>query len=404
MKIQPSLKHVTRFAYGDALAQEIRVDGEVPVFGSNGIVGTHNDANMEAPAIVIGRKGSYGKVTWSDVGGFCIDTAFFIDKRSTSANLRWLFWTLQTLGLDENSEDTGVPGLSRERAYQSKLLFPSELDQQRIADFLDDKTARIDALIAEKEKLLATLVEWRAAELTRICFGEARAMVSTGNPWIREVPKGWRVVRLKHLVSGIEQGWSPECEAGLAAEDEWGVLKAGAANAGVYREDEHKALPASLEPIPGLEVHAGDVLITRASGTADYVGSFAYVYATRPKLMLSDKNFRLKFDPEPQLLPELLAWMCNTRVLREQILQLVSGADGLAKNIGSGNLKELWLAVPPLKEQSNLIGELHASRSKLDGLSEHVAAHITHLREYRSSLISAAVTGQLDVCTLKAGV
>lgn len=281
------------------------------------------------------------------------------------------------------------------------IPIPSPLGAIEIVNFLDDKTARIDALIAEKERLLASLVEWRAAELTRICFGEHLSPVPTGNPWLPHLPKGWKVMRLKHLVTGIEQGWSPECESRLAEHDEWGVLKAGAANAGVFREDEHKALPASLEPLPELEVKARDVLITRASGTADYVGSFAYVYATRPKLMLSDKNFRLKFSDEQELLPELLAWMCNTRVLREQILQFVSGADGLAKNIGSGNLRELWLAVPPIDSQPRLISELHASRAKLDRLTEHVVEHIARLREYRSSLISAAVTGQLDIASSK---
>lgn len=274
---------------------------------------------------------------------------------------------------------------------------PTKSEQERIANFLDDKTARIDALVAEKERLLASLAEWRGAELTRICFGEFLPQVLTGNSWLPSLPEGWKVMRLKHMVTGIEQGWSPECESRLAEQDEWGVLKAGAANGGVFREDEHKALPTSLEPLPALEVKAGDVLVTRASGTADYVGSFAYVYAIREKLMLSDKNFRLKFGAERPLNPELLAWMCNTRVLREQILQYVSGADGLAKNIGSGNLRELWLAVPPIEVQPELIAQLHASRTRIDELAQHVGEHISRLREYRSSLISAAVTGQLNV-------
>ena len=277
------------------------------------------------------------------------------------------------------------------------MVVPPSSEQERIANFLDEKTARIDALIAEKERLLSTLVEWRSAELSRICFGESSLQHQTSNTWLPTLPEGWKTMRLKHLVTGIEQGWSPECEGRLAEDDEWGVLKAGAANAGVYREYEHKALPKSLEPLPELEVKDGDVLITRASGTADYVGSFAYVYSTRPKLMLSDKNFRLKFGPEPLLLPELLAWMCNTRVLREQILQFVSGADGLAKNIGSGNLREIWLAVPPLHEQAELVKALHCSRATLEGLAQHVNEHIARLREYRSSLISAAVTGQLAI-------
>lgn len=295
---------------------------------------------------------------------------------------------------------TGAGGLKRvpdEFTRDFETVWPKPADQERIANFLDEQTARIDALIAEKERLQATLAEWLSAELTRICFGLDLPLAGTGNAWVPELPVGWQLMRLKHLVRGIEQGWSPECEARLAADDEWGVLKAGAANGGVFRDQEHKALPAHLEPLPELEVRSGDVLVTRASGSADLVGSFAYVYTTRPKLMLSDKNFRLKFGPEPKLLPELVAWACNTRPLREQIAQYVSGSEGLAKNIGSGSLREVWLPVPPQALQPKLLGELNSRRSQISSLDTHLSEHIDRLREYRSSLISAAVAGQINV-------
>jgi type I restriction enzyme S subunit len=296
-----------------------------------------------------------------------------------------------------SNSTSGLANLSAGLINEVTLAFPAKGHQERIANFLDDKTSRIDALIAEKERLISALDEWRAAELTRICFGQDSTLIETGNHWIPLLPLGWGLKRLKHLVTGIEQGWSPECEARLAGEDEWGVLKAGAANGGSFREAEHKTLPGHIAPIPALEVKVGDVLATRASGTADYVGSVSYVYSTRSKLMLSDKNFRFKFDSAPPLMPELLAWMCNTRPLREQILQFVGGADGLAKNIGSGNLREVWLAVPPGDQQADIVKLLQVRNAQLDDLKLHLDEHIARLREYRSSLISAAVTGQLDV-------
>ncbi|SBP89863.1 Type I restriction-modification system, S subunit (fragment) [Thiomonas delicata] len=294
-------------------------------------------------------------------------------------------------------QTSGIQNLDSESYLNELAWLPAHEDQTRIADFLDEKTARIDALLAEKERLITTLEEWREAELTHICFGGSGASEPTTNVWIQALPKGWRLARLKHLVAGVEQGWSPECESRVAEEGEWGVLKAGASNGGTYRDTENKALPAELEPIPGLEVHVGDVLVSRASGSADLVGSFAYVYGTRSRLMLSDKNFRLQFAENPPLSPELLAWMCNTDALRQQVRQYVSGADGLAKNIGSGSLKELWLAVPPNEIQPKLIDELRRVKLNLAALEAHLTAHIGRLREYRSSLISAAVTGQLNI-------
>ena len=301
-------------------------------------------------------------------------------------------------------QTSGIQNLDSESYLNETAWLPARGQQEHIANFLDEQTARIDALIAEKERLNDALAEWHSAELTRHCFGSDQLQIGTGNPWIPSLPSGWKAMRLKHLVKGIEQGWSPECESRLADEEEWGVLKAGAANGGTFREDEHKALPSSLEPIPSLEVKVGDVLITRASGTAEYVGSFAFVYQTRSKLMLSDKNFRLKFDAAPRLLPELLAWTANTYAVRQQILQYVSGADGLAKNIGSGNLREVWFPVPPKEEQPKIVARLKKAREHSASLSLHLTEHIARLREYRSSLISAAVTGQLDLSTFKKAV
>lgn len=298
-----------------------------------------------------------------------------------------------------SKQSTNLASINQSDVRELPVPMPPDDERTAIANFVDEQTARIDALIGEKERLLGALSEWHAAELTRHCFGSDYRQVSTGNPWIPSLPDGWKAMRLKHLVTGIEQGWSPECEARLAEAEEWGVLKAGAANGGVYRETEHKALPSNLEPIAALEVKPGDVLITRASGTADYVGSFAFVYRTRPLLMLSDKNFRLRFAAAPRVPPELLAWSANTYAVRQQILQYVSGADGLAKNIGSGSLREVWFPVPPKQEQAEILERLRKSRENAVAMEQHLEEHIARLREFRYSLISAAVTGQLDIST-----
>src|SRR5881392_283072 len=88
------LKNVCCLAYGDALTAEVRRDGVVPVYGSNGPVGFHSQANTKAPCLVIGRKGSFGKVNFCSEPVFAIDTTFFVDPRYSCANVRWLYFLL----------------------------------------------------------------------------------------------------------------------------------------------------------------------------------------------------------------------------------------------------------------------------------------------------------------------
>ena len=162
------LKQVCRLAYGDALAAEVRKDGVVPVLGSNGRVGFHNAANTKAPCIVIGRKGSFGKVNYSERPVFAIDTTFFVDNRFSSAHIRWLFFLFGWLRLDEVTRDSAVPGLDREDAYQKLIVVPPFSEQAAIVRYLDHADRRIWRYIRAKQKLIKLLEEQKQAIIHRV--------------------------------------------------------------------------------------------------------------------------------------------------------------------------------------------------------------------------------------------
>src|SRR5687767_4796024 len=100
-------------------------------------------------------------------------------------------------------------------------------------------------------------------------------------------------IELGSLLSNIETGWSPACDAQPPGADEWGVIRVSAVTAGRFDPREAKRLPPGLTPRPALEVRPGDVLMARANGARSLVGAVTYVEATRPNLMLSDKVLRL---------------------------------------------------------------------------------------------------------------
>ena len=83
--------------YGKSLPAPKRTPGEYPVFGSNGQVGSHTESLTQGPTIIIGRKGSFGEVHFSEKSCWPIDTTYYIDERSTKENLKWLSYYLQTL-------------------------------------------------------------------------------------------------------------------------------------------------------------------------------------------------------------------------------------------------------------------------------------------------------------------
>ena len=119
------LGDLLELAYGKALKAEDRRNGKVPVYGSNGQVGWHNERLACGPGIVVGRKGNPGVVTWAPTDFFVIDTAFYVVPRTSCHSLRFLFYALQTHDLASLGTDSAVPGLNRNLAYMSLQVLPS---------------------------------------------------------------------------------------------------------------------------------------------------------------------------------------------------------------------------------------------------------------------------------------
>lgn len=109
--------------YGKALKATDRVDGPIPVYGSGGVTGSHNQALVNHGSVVVGRKGTVGALYWEDGPFFPIDTTFYL--RPIAAPMTYCFYLLQTLGLDKMNTDAAVPGLNRENVYRLEHVLPS---------------------------------------------------------------------------------------------------------------------------------------------------------------------------------------------------------------------------------------------------------------------------------------
>jgi type I restriction enzyme S subunit len=148
-----SLGEVCEFKYGKSLPEQNRSGSGYAVFGSNGELGRHGEAFTDGTTIIVGRKGSFGEVTYSDQPCWPIDTTYYVDDAATSADLRWLYYRMKALPLTELNRAAAIPGLNRNDAYAQRLLLPPIEEQRRIAAVLD----AADALRTKRRKALAKL-------------------------------------------------------------------------------------------------------------------------------------------------------------------------------------------------------------------------------------------------------
>lgn len=122
-----TVKGLVELSYGKALKKIDRVEGEFPVYGSGGGAGTHNKFHVEGPGIIVGRKGTVGSLYWSDQSFFPIDTVFYVQCKG-EVTLEYVYYLLQTLGLENMNTDAAVPGLNRNNVYRLEVpRVPNEL-------------------------------------------------------------------------------------------------------------------------------------------------------------------------------------------------------------------------------------------------------------------------------------
>ncbi len=142
--VETNLGAVIELKYGKSLPKNDRTSGPFKVYGSNGVVGTNESSITAAPAIIVGRKGSFGEVNYSLEKCFPIDTTYYVDSFE-SVDPIFCYALLRHLPLKTLNRATAIPGLNREDAYNLAFALPPLAEQKRIVaklDALNTKSAR----------------------------------------------------------------------------------------------------------------------------------------------------------------------------------------------------------------------------------------------------------------------
>ena len=253
--------------------------------------------------------------------------------------------------------------------------------QRRIADFLDDRVSRIDRIIAARRAQRELTGSHRVSQLSQLMDNQAS---SSG------------LAPLRRFCTGIEQGSSPVGEDRRAEPSESGVLKTSSVYRGFFFPERHKAI-SSEDGDSRYLVRTGDVIVIRGSGSAELVGDAAvtHVEESGPKLQLSDLTYRLRgLDLAPQY--AVMALISSRG--RSELGSLVRQGSGPAKARGD-DILSISVPVATFDEQQQCVRTYAKVRDQWQDASNELGRSIDLLTEYKSSLITAAVTGELDVST-----
>ena len=295
------------------------------------------------------------------------------------------------------SVGVSYPAINSSELTRLPLPLPTTPEQTAIATFLDHETAKIDALVAEQEKLIALLQEKRQAVISHAVtkgLDPSVTMKDSGVEWLGEVPEHWEVKQLRHIAK-IVRGASPRpagdpkfftSEAVIGQTTPWVTVAEITKDAEIYLRDVKEYLTV-LGAESSQFFPSGTLVFTNSGATLGV-----------PKVLAIDccaNDGVLAFRDLSTSIDILFAYhflSTTTDRLRTEMKQ-----GGGQPNLNTDIVKNIGIALPPRDEQDAIVGYLASENTKFVVLVTEARSAITLLQERRTALISAAVTGQIDV-------
>jgi type I restriction enzyme, S subunit len=287
-----------------------------------------------------------------------------------------------------------IQNISAEKYANLWISVPPLEEQKSIARFLDYKTAQIDALIAKKESLLKKLAEKRSALISQAVtkgLDPQVPMKDSGVDWLGEIPAHWEAVRLRYcseFVTSGSRGWAQYySDAGSVFLRIANVSRSGIE---LKLNDVQRVIPPSGAEGDRAKAFPGDVIV---SITAD-LGSVAYIPDDFEVAHVS-QHLALLRPISVKVSSRWIAYSIFADVGKTQLLS--SGYGGTKIQLNLTDVKDLWIALPPISEQLLIDQDIQKNIKTLTDLELRVEGAIKRLKEYRTALITNAVTGAIDV-------
>ena len=282
-------------------------------------------------------------------------------------------------------------GLNLSTIKNISILKPLSEEQKAIANFLDKETSRIDSLIQKKEKQIELLKEKRSALITQAVtkgLNPNVKMKDSGIEWLGKIPEHWEIKRLKFLLSEpLKYGANESAEYD---EPSWPryVRITDINENNLLRDETFKSIPEEIASSYLLEDR--DMLFAR-SGT---VGKTFLYQKSWGRVAFAGYLIRARFDREKNL-PKFTYYFSKSRIYEEWIKSNLIQAT--IQNVSAEKYSNLFIPLPQIDEQKIIVNFLDKETSCIDSLIEKVKKSIELLKEYRSALVTSAVTGKIDV-------
>lgn len=385
-------------SYGQIVRKDINSnDGLLPASFETYQVIEKNDIILRLTDLQNDKKSLRSAIVRDDSG---IITSAYLAIRPIKINPTYLNYLIRAYDLMKIFYSMGG-GLRQSMKFSDlkrmPIIFPPEYEQKLIVSFLENETAKIDELIDEQKKLIALLKEKRQAIISHAVtkgLNPRVKMKDSGVDWMGLVPAHWDIAPFKWHIEKNDGGvWGDDPDG----DGDTIVLRSTEQTVdGSWRLDNPVVRKLTEKERRSTLLITGDLLVNKSSGSALHIGKTTLVTPEIEALNYCYSNFMQRIRTKPTLSPKFAWFVINNDLSRKQFELLSNTTTGLA-NLNETMIGKIVVAIPPIDEQAAIQQSLDREVTRINIIINETQKNIELLTERRSVLISAAVTGQIDV-------
>lgn len=381
--------------------KHILVDEGYPVFGSGGPFAFASQFIYDGEVVMLGRKGTIDKPLYYKGKFWTVDTMFYAipTKRSVC---RFMYYLARTFPFSYYSTATALPSMTQFDLGNNPIALPPLPEQQAIAFFLDAKTKPIDDIITKREKQIELLEEMKSAIISHAVskgLNPEAQMKDSGIEWIKTVPHSWETRRVKNVITlltdydanGSFADIAKNVKVNVGEPYAWMVRATDLANKryGIV-DDNNYCNKETYDFLSKSSLEAGDILIAKRGD----IGKSYEVPKCDCPMTLAPNTYLLKTNKKV-ISNRFFHYFFMSDYGKEQLS--INNKSTTIGAIYKDDVKNLKILLPPMDEQQAIASYLDSETSKIDTRIAKRRKQIELLQEYKQALITAAVTGKIDV-------
>jgi len=381
------LKNYAKIMNGQDYKEVIEDNGMYPVMGSGGHFANASAYLYNRESVLLGRKGTIDKPIYVDFPFWTVDTMYYTIINEGCVP-KYFYYLCSQINFQYYQYGSAVPSMTQRDLNNVYFPLPPLKTQHRIADYLDEKCAKIDTIIAKQQEVIEKLKEYKLAVITEAVtkgLDPDVPMKDSGIEWIGAIPEHWETYRIANLYDEISENGNDELPILTVS------INSGVSDRELSDEESERVFVRSEDKSKYKRVQPGDLTYNMMRAWQGAFGAVRVDGMVSPAYIVARPKNNIKIDSR------YIEYLMRTPIATEEMHRYSHGIADFRLRLYWPQFKNIRICLPDHKEQVIIADFIDKKIRMIDSTIEKITDKIYGITEYKKALIYEVVTGKCEV-------